>query len=139
MNRLNGLAPLSGVYKPMTMSQEAHDAIVEWRDNHEDEIAYAGDNGAPAGSIRNREIDDLLQDRILFNIAKIPPHVLSVQLGNMLNNAICPKKWSNLKSPENKKPPPENTLKNNTRVWIEKTLSIGLYTYCIQLFSYTIN
>ena len=109
-NRLSGLVPDSGVYKPMTMSQEVHDAIDEWRDDHQDDIAYAGDNGAPAGSIRNREIDDLLEDMILFNIAKIPPHHLSAQLGIMLNNAICPEKWSNLKQP------PENMLKNNTTI-----------------------
>ena len=108
-HRLNVLAPLRGTYKPMTMSDENHNAIVNWQNSHQEEIAYNDDGAAPPGAIRNAEIDQLLDDRILFNIAKIPPHVLSSQLGFMLANAHCPVKWSN-----NLKSPPGN-LKNDTK------------------------
>ena len=108
-HRLNVLGPPSGTYKPMTMSEEAHAAIVNWRNDVQEEIAYNDDGAAPHGAVRNAEIDQLLNDRILFNIAKIPPHLLSAQLGFMLANAHCPVKWtSNLKSP------PGN-MKNDTK------------------------
>ena len=59
-HRLNVLAPLRGTYKPMTMSDENHNAIVNWQNSHPEEIAYNDDGAAPPGAIRNAEIDQLL-------------------------------------------------------------------------------
>ena len=98
-HRLRVLLPMSGVYKPMTMSNNHHNEVVVWRGINADVIEYAGN-----GPTREAEIDQFLQDRILFNIQKIPPSVLDVELGQMMNNAICPEQWkSNLKAPPKRK------------------------------------
>ena len=98
-HRLRVLLPMSGVYKPMTMSNEYHNDVVVWRGGKADDIEYAGNGPTPEA-----EIDRFLQDRILFNIQKIPPSVLDVELGQMMNNAICPEQWTtNLKAPPKRK------------------------------------
>ena len=98
-HRLRVLPPMSGVYKPMTMSNNHHNEVVAWRGNHQDDIDYAGD-----GDARNDEIDRFLEEKILFNIQKIPPSILDAELGTMMNNAICPEQWkSNLKAPPKRK------------------------------------
>ena len=106
-HRLRVLLPMSGVYKPMTMSNNHHNEVVVWRGNHQDDIDYAGD-----GDAREAEIDQFLEDKILFNIQKIPPSILDVQLGTMMDNAICPKKWKT----KLKAPPAKRKFENETAV-----------------------
>ena len=112
-HRLNNLHP-SGVFKPMTMDDAEQVEILAWRNANQQDITFAGN-----GPRRLAEIDRMLQERILFDIAKIPPSILVQQLGNMMDNAICPDKWENRPKHSNLKGPPptkKRPLGNATKV-----------------------
>ena len=110
-HRLRQLAPMSGVYKPMSKTDAQHNGAVAWRNNNLNDINFAGN-----GAVRLQEIDRFLHEDVVFNIAKIPPHVQITELGTMLINAICPNKWKRetIEAKAGRKDPPELVKHGNT-------------------------